>query len=308
MQEKNTLAPIVLFVYNRPWHTRQTIEALQKNELASESELFIYSDEAKNDEARRSVDEVRAYVERVAGFKKVTVIKREKNWGLANSIIDGVTKIVNEYGKIIVLEDDLVTSPYFLKFMNDALSFYESEEKVWHISGWNYPIESGGLQDTFLWRLMNCWGWATWANKWKYFEKNVDKTINDFSKKDIKRFNLDYIENFWGQVLSNQQGKINTWAIFWYTTIFKNDGLCLNPTQTFVENIGHDGSGEHCGKNEIFMTNISLKKSINFSQNISETNLALERIQVFYKSQKKSLLTRVVNKLFRVIFGRNLIK
>ena len=115
------LAPIVLFVYNRPDHTRQTVEALQKNELAIDSELFIYSDATKNENAEQKVNEVREYIKNINGFKKVTIVEREKNWGLANSIIDGVTKIVNEYGKIIVLEDDLVTSPYFLKFMNWAL-------------------------------------------------------------------------------------------------------------------------------------------------------------------------------------------
>ena len=135
----NVPAPIVLFVYNRPWHTQQTVEALQKNKLASESELFIYSDDAKNDDARVSVDEVRKYIDNITGFKKITVIKRDKNWGLASSIIDGVTKIVNKYGRIIVLEDDLVTSPYFLKFMNDSLEVYEKRNDVFSVTGFNYP-------------------------------------------------------------------------------------------------------------------------------------------------------------------------
>ena len=162
----SNLAPIVLFVYNRLWHTKQTVEALKKNELASQSEIFIYCDNAKSEKVQSSVNEVRNFVDTVDGFKKVTVIKREKNWGLSDSITDGVTKIVNKYGKIIVLEDDLVVSPYFLKFMNDALKFYKDEKKVWHVSGWNYPINSDNLDDVFLWRLMNCWGWATWSDRW----------------------------------------------------------------------------------------------------------------------------------------------
>ena len=113
----NNIAPIVLFVYNRLWHSRKTIDALKKNELALKSELFIYADGAKNEKESNQVFEVRNYIQKVSGFKKVTVIERDYNWGLANSIIDGVTKIVNEYGRIIVLEDDLVTSPYFLKFI-----------------------------------------------------------------------------------------------------------------------------------------------------------------------------------------------
>ncbi|RLA72781.1 MAG: sugar transferase [Epsilonproteobacteria bacterium] len=303
-----TLAPIVLFVYNRPWHTQQTVEALQKNELASESELFIYSDEAKNEDVRKNVDEVRKYIDNVNGFKKVTVIKREKNWGLANNIIDGVTNIVNKYSKIIVLEDDLVTSPYFLKFMNEALKFYRDEKKIWHISGWNYPISTDRLDDVFLWQFMNCWGWATWANRWKFYEKNIPKTINDFTKKDRKKFNLDGVENFWDQVITNKEGRTNTWAIFWYAKIFKQNGLCLNPSETLVENIGRDGSGENCGKTQTLKNILSQKNSITFDTKIIENNLAYKRIQIFYKSQKKAFWIRMINKLARMSIKRNLIK
>lgn len=309
MKQELNLSPIVLFVYNRLDHTKQTVEALQKNELANESELFIYSDAAKNESALEKVNEVRKYIKTIDGFKKITIIEREKNWGLANSIIDGVTKIVNEYGKIIVLEDDLVTSPYFLKFMNDALEVYKDEEKVWHISGWNYPIViDDGLDDIFLWRLMNCWGWATWANKWRHYEKNVDKVINEFSTNDIYKFNIDGIEDFWDQILANKECRINTWAIFWYATIFKQNGLCLNPSQTFIENIGHDGSGIHCGESISFSSKLSLNEKINFVTSLEENHIALERIKKFYKSQKKSFIVRVINKLSRIILRKNLIK
>lgn len=289
------LAPIVLFAYNRPWHTQQTVEALQKNKLASESELFIYSDEAKNDDARVSVDEVRKYIDNITGFKKITVIKRDKNWGLADSIIDGVTKIVNEYGRIIVLEDDLVTSPYFLQFMNESLEFYEDEEKIWHVSGWNYPIETDGLNNVFLCRVMNCWGWATWADRWRHYEKDVDKTMEEFSKDDIKRFNLDGVEDFFGQVTANYEKKINTWAIFWYATIFKHEGLCLNPAQTFVENIGLDASGENCGISTMY-TNKNILNDYNYvNASIAEDDVFLEKIKDFYKMNKKTNVQKLIN-------------
>ena len=158
MPSLNKLAPIALFVYNRLWHTCQTINALQKNKLSSESELFIFSDGAKNDNVSPQVKEVRDYIRTIDGFKKVTIIEQDMNIGLAKSIIRGVTKIVNEYGRIIVLEDDIVTSPYFLKFMNESLAFYENEDKVWHISGWNYPIYLNTENDIYLFRLIQTWG------------------------------------------------------------------------------------------------------------------------------------------------------
>lgn len=307
MSSEKALAPIVLFVYNRPWHTRHTIEALQKNELANESELFIYSDAAKNKGSEEKVKEVREYIKKIDSFKKTTIIERDKNWGLADNIIDGVTKIVNEYGKIIVLEDDLVTSPYFLKFLNDALEFYKDEKKVWHISGWNYPIDTDCLEDIFLWRVMNCWGWATWHDRWRYYEKDINKTINSFSKQDIYKFNLDGMYSFWSQIIANKKKKINTWAIFWYATIYKNDGLCLNPAQTFVENIGNDGSGVNCGRTDSYSCQVSEKSNFNFTTNIEENFIAVDRIKSFYKSQKKSFIVRVINKIYRTITGKNLI-
>ena len=172
MKSKN-LAPIVLFVYNRPLHTKQTIEALQKNELAKESELFIYSDAPKSSEVQSDVDEIREYIKSINGFKKVTIVERDENWGLANSIIDGVTKIVNEYGKIIVLEDDLVTSPYFLRFMNDSLARYETEERVWHISGYSQPFNKLNIKEHFFIKPTTCWGWGTWLNRWNFFKKDT---------------------------------------------------------------------------------------------------------------------------------------
>ena len=301
------LAPVVLFVYDRPEHTKRTLAGLQKNKGAKETELFIFSDAAKNEGARSRVDEVRAYVRSIGGFKKIKLIERPKNWGLANSIVSGVTDIVNKYGKVIVLEDDLVTSPYFLKYMNEGLEYYKDEKKVWHISGWNYPIDPDGLDHVFLWRLMNCWGWATWADRWVHYEKNIEKTIRQFSKADIKGLNLDGTEAFYQQVIANKNNQINTWAIFWYTTIFKNGGLCVNPTKSFVKNIGHDGSGEHCIRSTAFATELSMEKAIMFSAKIEENKLALNRIQKFYRLRKKSFSIRVINKFSRMAFGTNII-
>lgn len=294
------LAPIVLFVYDRLEHTKQTVEALKKNQLASESILFIYSDAEKDESNTRNVNQVREYIKTINGFKKVIIKKREVNWGLADSIIDGVTKIVKEYDKIIVLEDDMVTSPYFLKFMNEALSFYEHEKKVWHITGWNYPINTDGLSDVFLWRFMICWGWATWSDRWKYFEKDVDKTIRDFSKKEIEYLNLDNHDNAWLQVLANKKQKINTWAIFWYATICKQQGLCLNPSRPLILNIGFDGTGQHCNEESHFSTKPANTNKFIFTKDIQENTFVVDKIKKFQLSSRKSFLVRVINKIKRM--------
>lgn len=299
-------APVVLFVFNRPDHTKRTIEALQSNLYASSSDLYIYSDSSVDDDSKRLVDEVRAYIRKVTGFKTITIIEQESNLGLAGSIISGVTNIIEKHGRVIVLEDDIVTSPYYLKFMNEALLYYRDKPKVWHISGWNYPITPAQYtNDVFLWRMMNCWGWATWADRWSHFEKNVDKVINELDEDDIYKFNLDGTEAVYNQILWNKKGLVDTWAVFWYATIFRNNGLCVNPSISFVDNIGHDGSGVHCiDVGPTTPPKLNMTRNIEFESELCESIIATDAIKKYYLSQKKNILFRVVRKVFR-IFSKN---
>lgn len=246
-------APIVLFVYNRPYHTRRTLEALSKNELAMQSDLFIFADGAKENassEQLLQIEETRKVIREKQWCKNVEIIESPKNKGLADSIIEGVTKIINQYGKIIVLEDDLLTGKYFLNYMNDALYKYENEAKVWHITSWRDPIATSNPNSSFFYPVMDCWGWATWAARWQHYKKDYAFFKKKFNGKMRKAFNIDGTDKgMWQQILDNETGKINTWAIFWYATIFLNNGLCLAPCSSLVRNIGFDNSGEHCGIN-----------------------------------------------------------
>ena len=294
------LAPIVLFTYNRLWHTQKTVEALKNNELAGESELIIYSDGAKNKSAYESVSQVRDYVETIDGFKKVTIISREKNWGLANSIIDGVTQAIKKHGKVIVLEDDLVTSPFFLRYMNDALEFYKDENHVMHISGYIYPIDNKNLNDTFFIKPDTCWGWATWDRAWKYFKKDTNYYLNIFSKKMIRDFNLNGSYDHFKQIKANKNGRIDTWAVFWYASTYLQNGLSLHPSQSFVSNIGHDGKGVHCLKTSIFDVDLVTDYSINFSNQIKEDKIARALLENYYNSIEVPLIIRVINRLKKI--------
>ena len=293
-----SLAPIVLFVYNRPWHTQQTIEALQKNQLASESELFIYADAPKNENAIEKVDEVRNYIKAIDGFKKVTIVEREKNWGLANSIIDGVTKIVNEYGKIIVLEDDLVTSTYFLKFMNEALEMYQNEEKVACIHGYIYPIEN--LSETFFIRGADCWGWATWKRGWDIFEYDGQKLLDEIKQRGLQK-EADF-DNSYGytKMLRDQiNGKNNSWAVRWYMSAFLKEMLCLYPGKSYVQNIGTDDSGTHCGITDLYQVELS---DINTFEKISpvESLEGRQKLESFFRTLQPSLFVRFFSKIKKV--------
>ena len=296
MDREITLAPIILFVYNRLDHTKKTVQALLDNQLADKSTIFIFSDGAKDDKERDKVNEVREYIKTINGFKNINIIYRDRNWGLANSIIDGVTRVISEFDKAIVLEDDLVSSPFFLKYMNESLDHFKEIKDVYHISGWNYPFSNDQLGDVFLWRLMNCWGWATWSDRWSLYKKNTKETISEFNSSDIKRFNIDGVEDFWGQILANRDGKINTWAIYWYATIYKNRGLCVNPSKSFIINIGHDDSGVNCTSTNEYLTELNMNKNIDFDIDISESAMAIEEVKNFYKKNKKNIFQRILNR------------
>lgn len=298
----NNFAPVVLFVYNRAEHTKKTLDALASNKYSSQTDLIIYSDAAKNSSAEESVRQVRKVIRQYSYlFSNVSIVERDINCGLAKNIIEGVTQVVNKYGQVIVLEDDIVTSPSFLEFMNSALDKYKNSDQVWHISGWNYPIDSEGLSEAFFWRTMNCWGWATWADRWQYFTKDPQRLVQSWSKNEIKCFNLDGKYNFWSQVTENLKGKLNTWAVFWYATIFEHKGLCLNPVESYVANIGHDGSGENCGTMDPYLTQLRVKNIRVWPDTIRENSPAVSCIKIFYQSITPPLYRRILGKLKRML-------
>lgn len=294
------LAPIVLFVYNRPWHTQQTVESLKKNKLAKESELFIFSDGPKeNNKAKNDVEKVREYIKTINGFRRITIIEKEENYGLANSIISGVTEIVNRHGKVIVLENDLVTSKYFLNFMNSALEFYKDENKVISIHGYIYPIKSD-LPETFFIKGADCWGWATWKRGWDIFEANGKKLLDELKDKNLeKKFDINGSYAY-TKMLSEQVTKKNdSWAIRWYASAFLKDKLTLCPGRSLVCNIGLDASGIHCGSTNSFNAVITNRPIKLTNIPIEENIFVLREIEKHFRMTKQNIIKRIFYKIIR---------
>lgn len=244
------VAPLALFVYNRPSHTRQTLEAISSNLLADQTSLYVFIDGPKKDADTQTIeriDETKDIVRSRSWCKELIVVERDTNLGLATSIIEGVTALVNQFGSVIVLEDDLVTSRYFLSFMNQALQTYQFEESVACISGYIYPVEDK-LPDAFFLKGADCWGWATWKRAWDHFEKDgviLAQQIND-RKLEIE-FDFDNSFPYYQMLIDQIANKNNSWAIRWYASAFLKEHLCLYPGISYVKNIGLDGSGTHSG-------------------------------------------------------------
>ncbi len=290
-----TPAPIALFVYNRLSHTRETVDALRKNILASESDLFVFSDGPKNEEGRAKVEELRVYLKTITGFKSTTVVEREKNMGLAQSIITGVTDIVGCFGTVIVVEDDLVTSPYFLSYMNQGLELYKDEPKVASIHGYMYPTKAE-LPQTFFIKGADCWGWATWKRAWDVFESNGTKLLNEIESKNLgHEFNFDnmfmYTEMLKGQI----EGRNNSWAVRWYASAFLKNMLTLYPGKSLVQNIGFDGSGTHskAGGGVIFGKSISTESIDLKKVPVEESVVGRKAFVQYFKSTRPKPYTRL---------------
>lgn len=278
------LAPVIVFCYNRPWHVEQTLEALSKNVYADGSELFIFCDGPKTDATEEQINKVletRNVVRKKQWCKEVHIVESEKNKGLANSIIDGVTNVIGKYGKVIVLEDDIVTSVGFLKFMNESLTLYNDEFRVMHISGYMYPHKQK-LPDTFFYPVpYPGGGWATWKRSWDFYNDNTEELYNQWCDKwnEFDIFGGEYLSR---QLIANYTGTLKTWFIKWYAVILNMGGVTLYPGLSLTNNIGFDETATNSGVMKNF--DVTPVEMVKVDRKIIEVNkLAKKIIYDFYQ-------------------------
>lgn len=298
-----TPAPILLFVYNRPEHVRQCIASLQANELAAQSPLFIYSDAAKTPESREGVEQTRQFIRNIDGFASVTIIEREQNWGLARSIIDGVTTQVNRFGRVIVMEDDLIAAPYFLQFMNDALETYKDEPRVGHIQGCDFTQDTS-LPDTFLIKWTGSWGWGTWDRAWKLFNPNGKELLQQLEERNLThRFDFNSTYGYTRMLRRQIEGKNNSWAIRWNASLFLADILSLNAGRSLIRNTGFDGSGTNCGGGGLYDSTLWLNPlPVEKLSPIEENEKAREAF-VRYYHRTNCFMAKAIRRIKRTLKG-----
>jgi len=291
------LAPIALFVYNRPEHIRRTVESLRANILARQSDLFVFSDAAKKESAA-AVEAVRKFIRTIDGFKSLTIIERERNCGLANSIIAGVSHVCNRFGRVVAIEDDLLTTADFLTFMNQALDRFADEPKIFSVSGFNFAI--GAPQhypfDAFCSYRSSSLGWGTWKSRWQ----KADWSVSDYNKFSADR-NQQELFNRGGEDLSDMlasqmAGRIDSWAIRWAYTHFKQHGLALLSLRSRVFHIGADGSGTHTRRGSLRQSPLacSSKTEFHFPRTV-------EIEPPFASDMKKLLRPSIARKIFRYL-------
>lgn len=298
-------APIIIFAYNRPEHLLKTLNALAKNKLAKESEVYIYIDGPKNEQAKEKSQQV---YEVAASFQEgffscVRIRRAEKNLGLAVSVINGVTEVINQFGEVIVVEDDSVADCNYLTFMNQALEFYRNDHDIFSIGGYTVPltVPTNYIQDIILTQRSSSYAWATWKDRWE----KIDWEVKDYKK---FRWNFFARRNFnrWGNdrasMLDDQMNsRVNSWAIRFDYAMYKQKAYNILPCKSLIQNIGHDGSGTHNLKKasgeDVFYVNLSQNKKTFTFEKISLNSKIRKSFCCFFKVGKWELLKRFVSNL-----------
>ena len=285
-------APIALFVYARPDHAHRTVEALLQNPEASSSDLIVFSDAAPTLDNEESVRRVREYIASIQGFRSLTVHHRPHNFGLAKSIIEGVTQVLADHERVIVLEDDLETSPHFLRYMNEALDRYEDDSRVISVHGYVYPTEEM-LPETFFLRGADCWGWATWRSGWAYFNPDGQYLLDELKRQNLlKTFDLNGAYSYSRMLQGQINGRNDSWAVRWHASAFLANKLTLYPGRSLVLNIGNDGSGAHCGTTNVLDVQLS-NTPVSLGDIAIEESAAAKKAIEYYHRTKQSLIKRL---------------
>jgi hypothetical protein len=250
-------ATVVFFAFSRPDHTRRALAALAANALADQTDLIVYADAARNEREAAPVRAVRELVRGTTGFHSVTLVERDINFGLARNIIEGVSETLRQHERVIVLEDDMVTSPFFLTYMNEALERYSNDDRVISIHGYVYPI-AVALPEAFFLPGADCWGWATWRRGWACFNPDGAQLLRELKQRKLER-TFDYEGSYpYTQMLEAQIAGMNdSWAIRWYASAFLLGKLTLYPGRSLVHNIGNDATGTHCDQSSAMDTSLS---------------------------------------------------
>ena len=277
-----SLAPIILFLYNRPYQTIKTLNFLKKNLLSSKSDLIIFSDGSKQNELdKKKVEIVRIIIKNFTGFKSKKIYFRKKNLGLFKNIIGGLDTVFKKYDKAIILEDDLLVEKNFLKYMNQALSIYSGDSNVACISGWFCGHNNRNINDTFFLKGSDIWGWATWRRSWKDFNRNPKSLLKEFKKKPelIKKFNLNNSYDYYGLLKKREKNINQSWGILWNASNFLKEKFYLNFSNSLCINIGQDQSGSHDMSKIGYFNQKLLHKKINLKKQEIKESLIGEKIK-----------------------------
>jgi len=288
---------ILLFVYNRPIHTEKVVDSLLSNSSSGDYDLLIFSDGAKDGSQNNHVFKVRDYISTITGFKTIRIFESEQNLGLSKSILGGIQCAFESYDSVIIIEDDILVSPYFLNFISSGLALYESNEDVISIHGYTYPTNHT-LPETFFMRGADCWGWATWKKDWSLFNPDGLSLLRKLiENRQVHQFDHNGTSNH-SKILREQvSGKQDSWAIRWHASAFLANKLTLYPGRSLVQNIGFDGSGRHCGNYDSHWVELSDRPISVDRIDVAESQLGALAFEEFYRKSKETIFKKILRRI-----------
>jgi len=294
------ISPIIIFTYNRIDHLDTLIRSLKKNNLFADSKVFVFSDGPKNEIDKKKIENIRIFLKKNLQIHKSEIIERDVNLGLSRNVIGGITDAFKTYDQLIILEDDLEVSPFFLNYMNDALNMYKSVDNVASISGYMYPIDPKKFSnDYFFLNLVESWGWGTWKRAWNIFENDSLQLKKKIDEKQLaNEFNFESGISYYKMLTDNINGLNDSWAVRWYASTFLKNMNTLFPSKSFVKNIGIDDSGEHCSYTTVYDTLVNFDyKKLEKNHNLESLSDRLVVQSFFRKIKYKRYLDNVINKI-----------
>jgi hypothetical protein len=292
---------IAVFAFNRPAHLEMCLESLKNNPEAIYCDLTVFIDGPRNNSDEHLVNAVYQIAKHITGFHSVNVVKSERNKGLATSIINGIDNIFENSAEIVVIEDDLIVSPYFLNFMSNSLEKYRKETIVASIHGY-IPNLSAEINEPFFLRGADCWGWATWRDRWVLTEWSGIKLRDELIDMDLAtQFNLDGTYNYFGMLERQIRGENDSWAIRWHASMFLQNRLTLYPNKSVVINTGMDGTGRHSGISNKYVTQLTNSPIYLADIEISESINAREAFKTFFMSNRLISETSIISRFIRKI-------
>jgi hypothetical protein len=293
--------PILLFAFRRPDHTRRTLESLSANAEARDACLTIFIDGPRNEDDRRLSDEVEAVARSRLWCGRVEIVRRSLNWGVPKSVITEVTDAINRHGSVIVLEDDLDLSPFFLRFMEDGLARYRDEPRVMEISGYRYPVRDVPARSAFVAHAIG-WGWATWKRAWNLYESDPGELIGRIESAGLqRRFDLEGTARFMQMLRDSARGRLGGWDVRWSAAMLLNQGLTLCPPTSLTNNIGHDGSGTNCNTGSDYDAVLSQTPVTDFPAVIAEDAEFRQALRRFFLDIEGPLPVRLARKMLRKV-------
>jgi len=279
-------SPVVIFGYDRPEHLNNLLVSLNANPEIKDTVGYLYIDGASDKTDKEKHRNTIEIAKKDWGFKEQNLVIRNKNYGCRQNIIDGISKTIKIDKKLIVLEDDLVVSKYFLNYMNNALNIYEENKDIWHINGWSHPKLKYFKSRTSVSEYLLPWGWGTWEDRWeKFIDGNYhnQNLISNLSQIELKKFNFSNLYDWENIIVQSMDNNGSIWDAYWYQAIYLNKGSTIFPSTSHTQNYGFDGTGVHCGINDEFKTRIATHKTKHYTQRKTPNKLYHFSWRLFYR-------------------------